>query len=82
MIGNETGLLLKIVALSRKWINRSETYRDIAAPSLKILCENFNPVKRYGKTNMTVFVLRLYGEKYWWGLTSFGQFITKSWEKN
>ena len=37
--------------------------RDIAAPSLKILCENFNPVRRYGKTNMTVFVLGL-KEKY------------------
>ena len=47
--------------------------RDIAAYSLKILYENFNPLKSYGKTNMTVFVLSLW-EKYRWGITSFNQF--------
>ena len=49
VIGNETGRLVKFVDLCRKWINKSETWhilrRDIAAASLKIGCENFNPVK-------------------------------------
>ena len=49
---------------------------DIAACSLKILCEYVTSVKSYGKTNMNVFVLTLW-EKYSWGLTSFGQFIYK-----
>ena len=59
VIGNETGRLVQFVDLCRKWINKSETCltwhilsetwailkRDIAADSLKIWCENFNPVK-------------------------------------
>ena len=47
--GNETGRLVKFEDLCRKWINKSETWhilrRDIAAASLKIWCEHFNPVK-------------------------------------
>ena len=46
--------------------------RDIAASSLKVLCKNFIPVKSYGKTNMPIFVLRLW-KKYRWGLICFGQ---------
>ena len=46
--GNETWRLVKFVDLCRKWINKRETWhilrRDIAAASLKILYENFNPV--------------------------------------
>ena len=49
--------------------------RDIAASSLTFLCKNFNSVKRYGKRNVTVFALSLW-EKYRWGLTSFGQFLS------
>ena len=53
MIGNDTGLLLKSADLSRKPINKHETLhmtrRDIAASSLKILWENFDPVKKIGK---------------------------------
>ena len=49
--GNETGRLVKFEDLCRKWINKSETLhilrRDIAAASLKIWCEKFNPVKSY-----------------------------------
>ena len=78
MIGNETGLLLKGVDLSRNSISKSEIKhmlrRDIAASLLKFLCENFNPLKSYGKTNMTVFVLILQ-DKYRWGLTSFDQLV-------
>ena len=48
--------------------------RDIAASSLKIRLENFDPVKSYDKTNMTIFALSLW-ENYRMGLTSFGQFI-------
>ena len=48
--------------------------RDIAAFLLKIMCETLNAVKRYSKSNMTVFVLSLW-KKYRQGLTSFGQFI-------
>ena len=47
---------------------------DIAASWLKILWENFDPVKSYDKTNITILALRLWA-KYRWGLTSFGQFI-------
>ena len=36
--------------------------------------ENLNLVKSYDETNPPVFVLSLW-EKYWWGLTSFGQYI-------
>ena len=76
MIGNETTLLLKFVDLSRELTNKCETLhmlrRDIAASSLKMY-EHFDPIKRYGKSNMIVFVLSLW-EKYRWGLTSFGQF--------
>ena len=39
--------------------------RDVAASLLKISCENLNAVKSYGKTNMIVFVLRLW-EKHRW----------------
>ena len=35
-------------------------------------CENFNPVKGNGKTNVKFLELGLW-ELYWWGLTSFGQ---------
>ena len=74
MIGNETGPLLIFVDLSRKSVNKCETYhiwsRYIAAASLKTLCENFNPITSYGKSNMTVFVLSLW-EKYRWGLNFF-----------
>ena len=44
--------------------------KDFAASSLKILCENFNPIKSYGKTNMSVFVLSLW-EKTQVGLNFF-----------
>ena len=78
MIGNETGPLYKLVDLSRKLINKCETWHmlrtDIAASSLEILYEAFNSVKSYCKTNLNIFVLILW-EKYRWGLTSFGQFI-------
>ena len=41
------------------------------------MCENVDPVKSYGKTNMiNVFVLSLW-EKYRWGLTYFGQFYMR-----
>ena len=84
MIGNETGHLLNFVALRRKLSNISETQhmlrRDIVASMLKILCQIVNPVKSYSKTKMTVLVLSLW-EKYRWGLTSFGQFISlKFWK--
>ena len=49
VIGNEIGRLVKFVDLCRKWINILKTWhilrRHIAAASLKIWCENFNPVK-------------------------------------
>ena len=48
--------------------------KDIAALSLKISCEYIHPVKRYGKTNMIVFVLSLCA-KYRRGLTSFCQLL-------
>ena len=51
--------------------------RDIAASSLKIVCKNFNPLKSYGKTNMTVFVLSLW-EKYRWGSTLDGKYSLNS----
>ena len=34
--------------------------KDVVASLLKSSCENFNPVKRYGKTNLTGFVFRLW----------------------
>ena len=49
---NETGRLVKFVDLCRKWIIKSETWhilrRDIAAASMIIWCEKFNPIKREG----------------------------------
>ena len=38
--------------------------KDIAIFSLKNVCNNFNPLKlkSYGKTNMTVVVLNLWGK--------------------
>ena len=45
--------------------------------SLNTLFENINLVKRYDKTNLTVFACSLW-KKYRWGLTSFGQY---SWLK-
>ena len=77
MIGNETGPLNKFVDLSRKLINTCGTWhmlKRVIASSLKILYEDFTSVKSYGKTNLNIFVLRLW-EKYRWDLTSFGQFI-------
>ena len=40
--------------------------RDIAGSSLKVLCENFNSVKSYGKTNMTIFFIKSMGKKTGW----------------
>ena len=78
MIGNETRILPKFVDLSSKAINTCENWhmlrRDIATSSLKGLCENLNPVKSYGKTNIIV-LYSVYGDKYRWGLTSFGRFM-------
>ena len=79
MIGNETELLLNCVDPDRKSVNKSETWHmlrsDIAASSLNILWQNFDSVKRYDETNITIFALSLW-EKYRWGLTSVGQFIS------
>ena len=45
--------------------------------SLKILFKNLNLVKSYDTTNPTVFAFSLW-KKYRWGLTSFGQYISKT----
>ena len=56
MIGNKTRLLHSFMDLNSKATIKSENWhvlrRDIVASSLKILCENVNPVESYGKTNM------------------------------
>ena len=46
---------------------------NVAAPSLKILCENLNSVKCYDKSNMNVFTLSQW-ENLRWGLIYFDQF--------
>ena len=59
MIGNE-----KFCGNQQKKINKTETLnmlrRDIAASSLKVLCENFNPVKSYEQ--VLLFVYEVYGK--------------------
>ena len=65
---------------SKKWISTEiqssemnpKGYRDevFLIVSLKPLFENLNLVKRYDKTNPTVFLF-----SHRWGLISFGQYI-------
>ena len=54
MIGNKAGHLLKCVELHRKFAYKSEIQHmlngNIAASSLKIICEYLNLVKCYDKT--------------------------------
>ena len=80
MIGNETGLLLEFVDLrtneSTK-VKPSTCWKEILLLLYwKCGTKIFIPVKNYGKTNMTVFVLSLW-QTYRWALTYFGQFINQ-----
>ena len=50
--------------------------RNIDATSLKFLWKNLYSVKRYDKSNMTVFTLSLW-ENFRWGLIYFDQFSSK-----